>query len=298
MTTPAVTPIALGMRLAVPPHIHPDDFMFHYHLGPDPQESDRRRALEYYFADGARSAAQLDELVVRFHPQQGQRRLSLLEFASGYGCVSRHIAKMTDRYDHLACDIHQQAVDFLPRCLKVPAILSHRDPQALYLPQAFDVIFALSFFTHIRAWSEWMLRLFDALADDGLLIFTTHGRVEHHDGGGPVLDEKGFWFGGTSEQKDLPLEDYRTAIVTPFYVFEQMGQRERASLTLFQESLWWGRQDTYVIRKAPLPFGPPRPDRHALQRNVAALHSAIEAIYASRSWRLSAPIRWIGRWRS
>ena len=74
---------------------------------------------------------------------------ALLEFASGYGCLSRHLVKMTDRYDVLSCDIHPAAVEFIDRQIGLQATLSHSRPDQLKLRQQFSVVFALSFFSHI-----------------------------------------------------------------------------------------------------------------------------------------------------
>jgi SAM-dependent methyltransferase len=163
---------------------------------------------------------------------------------------------MADRYELTACDIHEKAIEFLTSTLQVESLLSRSDPHDFAVPRKFDIVFALSFFSHMpdRTWGAWFARLFDALADDGLLVFTTHGRVVHEDGGRPPLEPDGYWFGGTSEQRDLPVEDYRTMIVTPFYAFKCIEQSERAALVFFQEALWWGKQDTYIVRKVPVPF--------------------------------------------
>jgi SAM-dependent methyltransferase len=273
----------IAARHGVVPAIHAGDFMFNYHLE---GAEVRAAALGFYFDDGARSAQRFDSLIARLHPEHGQRRLDLLEFAAGYGMVTRHLARMADRYDLAACDIHPEAVDFLGEHIGVRAIQSHRDPAQLALPRRYDVIFALSFFTHVRAWDAWFLRLFDALAPGGLLVFTTHGRIEHQEGGAPPLDGDGFWFGGTSEQKDLPLDDYRTVIVMPAYVFGQIERRPHAALALFEESSWWGKQDTYAVQCVAAPFGRAMSWPFLSAQNVAMREST--------SWRISAPLRWIG----
>ncbi len=250
---------AVAARFGVPPYIHKDDFIYEYLLGPDPNawSATRPGAIDFYFSDGARSAAQMDELVARFHQDYGRRRLTLFEFASGYGCVSRHLAKMADKYDLLACDIHEQAVEFLAGSLAIRSLLSRREPGELELHGKFDVVFALSFFTHMpdRTWGAWLAKLIDCLADTGVLIFTTHGRTSHNDGGRPPLDPDGYWFGGGSEQKDLPLEDYSTMMVTPGYAVRHIERCDHAAIAFFQEAFWWGKQDTYIVRKV---FAPSR----------------------------------------
>jgi SAM-dependent methyltransferase len=303
MITLAKTPeaAAIAAKYGVSPEIHDADFIYEYHLGPDRDAWDARRpgAIDYYFADGAKSASQLNDLVSQLHPESGHRQLTLFEFASGYGCVSRHLKMMN--YDLLACDIHENAIAFLTDVLNVKSLLSHRDPKQLKIDKRFDVVFALSFFTHmpLHTWGLWLTKLFDVLADDGLLIFTTHGRTTYEDGGRPPLDRAGYWFGGASEQKDLPLEDYRTMIVTPWFAFQQIEQFEHATLISFREASWWGKQDTYIIRRNAAPFGRERQPTVAqvagLEAENKALREAIDIIHASRSWRITAPMRDVGR---
>jgi len=216
-------------KFSVPPQIHAEDFLYQWHLEqnaePD-RDKARRLVTEYYFADGARSAAWLDDLIRKHHPAAGSRRLSLFEFASGYGCVSRHLRKMDDRYDLVACDIHPQAIDFLRQQLGVNAVLSCADPRGFDAKGKSDIVFALSFFSHMpdRTFGAWITALLEVLADDGLLIFTTHGRLLYELGNRPSLEPAGYVFYAGAEQKDLPSDDYGTTIATPFYVMEQIAQ--------------------------------------------------------------------------
>ena len=84
-------------KFAVPAEIHAEDFIYQHHLEVQPDiglDEARSRVIEYYFLDGDRSAQRLDNLIRQLHPDAESRHLKLLEFASGYGCVSRHLRKM------------------------------------------------------------------------------------------------------------------------------------------------------------------------------------------------------------
>jgi SAM-dependent methyltransferase len=303
---------AFAARFGVAPEIHAEDYIFHYYgellreQGANP-DTIQDRSVESYFWDGANSAAHFDALIRQFHADYGQRRLSLLEFAAGYGRVTRHLARMADRYDLLACDIHPQAIAFLHDVLGVRSLASCHDPGDFAAPQRFDIVFALSFFSHMpdRTWGRWLVRLFDAVAEDGVLIFTTHGRLDYSLAGQPPLDPAGFWFGEYTEQRDLSFADYGTMLVTPGYVLRHLGRCARASLVFFQEG-HWNKQDLYVVRKVPVAFAgdphwqPPDPATAVrlarLDAEMAAAQRALETIRASRSWRLTAPLRRLGRW--
>jgi hypothetical protein len=76
-----------------------------------------------------------------------------------------------------ACDIHPEAGAFLREKLGVAAVGSVEVPEKFNLGQRFDVVFALSFFSHLphSGWRRWLLALAEHTGPDGILIFTTHG---------------------------------------------------------------------------------------------------------------------------
>ncbi len=327
---------AFGRQYGVSPHIHREDFIFQYHKT-STWADDPAKVVEYYFSDGHNSARRLDELIAKFHRGEARPR-SLFEFASGYGCVSRHLKALGSRYDVLACDIHPAAVEFLATDVGVPSLLSSSTPEGLDVGgKKFDVVFALSFFSHMphATWGRWVRRLFDTVADDGLLIFTAHGttgfkairnpdptqngyHMEHEE---YRLERDGYWFLPLSEQLDLSLTEYGTMIVTPFYVMDQLRGDPRAKPIFYQESFWWDTQDVYVIRKdAALAMAAPVEDQPSpLEARVVRLEADLEAIRAraaalepvvdhaaalqaevamlraSTSWRLTAPLRMAAR---
>jgi hypothetical protein len=223
---------------------------------------------------------------------------------------------MDEHYGLVACDIHQQAIEFLCERLSVQAVLSQHDPHAFDAGDKFDVVFALSFFSHMpnRTFGAWIEALFSVLADDGLLIFTTHGRIAYEDVNRPVLDPSGYWFLSASEQKDIPTDEYGIMVATPFYVIEQIARCPSAAIALFREAFWWGKQDLFIVRRVRADFRPqraiapavsPDPELGRLRSEMArleqqitsgqadmrVLRDAIEAIHRSTSWRLTVPLR-------
>jgi Methyltransferase domain len=310
---------AEAAKFGVPPEIHAEDLIYQFHLGVQAEpNSDTARAhvTEYYFFDGDRSARQLDALVRKFYPQPVSRRIALLEFASGYGCVSRHLRKMHDRYDVVACDIHTQAIEFLRERLGVNAVPSRHRPADFALDRIFDIVFALSFFSHMphRTFGGWVAALFSRLSENGLLVFTTHGRTGYSHVGNPTLHPEGYWFAPFSEQRDISTEEYGCMVTTPSYVMECIARCPGAALIFFQESYWWGTQDLYIVRKVATDFSPERKaissrgaepcERSRLEelaqegrrtkKELEVLRAVIHNIHLSRSWRLTALLRTIG----
>ena len=238
-------------RYGVAPAIHEDDFLFQFVRGHAnfPRLED---ALNYYFSDGARSAQKLHDVVDRNLPPESRAGgYSLLEFASGYGMVTRHLAGTLADATILSCDIHDQAVSFIETELGGAAVGSAHEPEHLRFPQQFDVVFALSFFSHMPevSFGRWLRALYAAVKPGGLLIFTTHGLASVPNFVDVVIPDNGFWFMPGSEQPDLEGAEYGSAITTPDYVIGELFRQLRAPISEFRHAFWWEHQDLYVVVK-------------------------------------------------
>ncbi len=238
-----------GKKLGVSPRIHRDDFMYLFLTG---NEHVRHEPVKYYFEDGRNSAEALSGLLTEHTNLDISAGFSLLEFASGYGCVTRHLASVLPSAAVTACDIHPQAVAFIERELGVKATGSTPAPALLDLGGGFDVVFALSFFSHVppRTWGDWLVALFRHVNPGGSLIFTTHGVVSHFKLRSSIqIPDNGFRFEPASEQMDLDTAEYGTAFTSTGYVTPEIFRRLRAPIALLAEGFWWGHQDVYVIAK-------------------------------------------------
>ena len=207
-----------------------------------------RDCVRYYFEDGNKSAAAFADLLKR---HSAPSRPDVLEFASGYGCVSRHLAKMTE-INCSASDIHKKAIDFLRDELKVKAFLSAHVPEQLVPPTSYDVVFVLSFFSHmpLDTWTRWLDRLVSITRPGGLIIFTAHGLKSAPILGSPEISDNGFWFKAESEQKDLPGTEYGFLTVTTHpFVRNALKTIPSATLVEWKEGFWWEHQDLYVLRR-------------------------------------------------
>ncbi len=233
----------------VSPKVDSQDFIFQFLIN-NPSFKSPEAAVDYYFQDGGRSCAKLVSIVDDiFHGSE--TKISLLEFASGYGCVTRHLAKHDHIFDITACDIHERAVNFTQDALKVRAVQSTHVPDDLNLRERFDVVFALSFFSHMphHTWLRWLKKLYDLTATGGCVIFTTHGLASRPFLGDPAIPDEGFWFSPQSEQGDLDTSDYGLTIVTLDFVANAVRQNFADPLWLYRYAYWWEHQDLYVIRK-------------------------------------------------
>ena len=137
--------------------IHEHDFIFQF-LAKLPTYQGEGKAVAAYLAGGRDSAMRLRGLIVE---DLGRDDVSLLEFAAGYGCVTRYLREVLPRAEITACDIHDEAVRFIEDRFRVKAVSSISDPDKLSLGRKFDVVFALSFFSHMpkHSWTRWLRAL-------------------------------------------------------------------------------------------------------------------------------------------
>jgi hypothetical protein len=247
--------------LNVSADVHPSDHLFRWQHD-DPEWVDKLAVVHGYLTGGAEAAMALKQLIGQYRPVDV--RFTMLEFASGYGRVSRHWRNVLPCADVIACDVHAEAVDFLRR-LGVQAALSSTVPERFRLGRKFDVIFALSFFTHMprRTWGRWLHALADHLTPSGLFVFTTHGLSSLKAMGVSALDPDGFWFTSFSEQKDLDAADYGATATSLGYALRQM-RASGLDLRYFREA-GMGHQDVYIAT--------PRRNSGEIA-DASALHSA------------------------
>jgi SAM-dependent methyltransferase len=243
---------AAAARHGVSGVVHQADLIFDflYNNAVFPTKAD---AINYYFDDGARSANKVLGHIQRFTTAH-ERSQDVLEFASGYGAVTRHAKRALSPHRLASSDIHPAALNFLARELGVEAVPSAHAPADFQPPRAYDVIFVLSFFSHMprATWHPWLERLTLALTPGGILLFTTHGELSQKYFPQSRLDADGFWFEPQSEQRDLSGAEYGSTITSKSFVDQEIA-RLRVSSVFYEQGGWWDHQDLYIVRR---PAGP------------------------------------------
>ena len=128
-------------------------------LAGHPQHANNPRG--YYFEDGRKSAELLKDIIETDTAVAPGVKFDLLEFASGYGCVTRHLPLVMPLAQITACDIHEEAISFITEEIGQKAVPSCSDPKELELNSKFDIVFALSFFSHMpkATWEDWLVAL-------------------------------------------------------------------------------------------------------------------------------------------
>lgn len=240
-------------RLQVPHQIHEEDYLYqfleqHPDIGP--------RAQSEYFTSARQSAEKVREIILRNNAPFGIASIdidsfSLFDFASGFGMVNRHFRNVLPGAHVEACDIHPEAINFHSQYLGIDCILSTDKPLNLPNNRQYDVVLALSFFSHMPmiTWGDWLSALLGRVKQGGLMIFTTHGPSSqlakvHR------LVESGndFQFYPVSEQDDLDNATYGTSYSHPRYVMDLLSAMREYHLSEYRMGAWWGgNQDAYAI---------------------------------------------------
>ena len=137
--------------------------------------ADRDEALAQYEELGRLIRRDLSDLLPSDWSFEGKR---VLDFGCGAGRVLRHFLAEAQTAEFYGCDIDAESIDWLERHLSPPVhVFTNQETPPLHQPDRhFDLIFAISVFTHVTdEWSAWLLELHRLLKDDGLLFATFHG---------------------------------------------------------------------------------------------------------------------------
>jgi SAM-dependent methyltransferase len=123
-------------------------------------------AMRIKYAQEAASGAPLDSLS------------AVLDWGVGCGRVARHLAPMLeDRF--FGCDIDSDNTSWCQRNLPGSYAVSALSPPLPYGGAAFDLVYGISVFTHLRRnWEEnWLRELHRVIKPGGWLLATVHGQT-------------------------------------------------------------------------------------------------------------------------
>lgn len=215
------TPICDGVDLGV----HVEDEMwrlFHFHGSQDLDQS-----LVMYFSSGWKIWSTYRQILAWRFGEPG-RVGKILDFASGYGRITRFIVHDIPPERVWISDIYAQGVEFQRQRFGVHGIVSTADPADFRCDERFDAILVSSLFSHLPAetFLAWLRRLWSLLAPGGILVFSVHDEAllpAGHPGKGE-LAARGLYFEEESESGSLSRAQYGTAWVTEGYVRDALDR--------------------------------------------------------------------------
>lgn len=180
----------------------------------------------------------------------------VLDFACGYGGVTRFVLTRIPAARVTVSDISHDAVEFVRSTFGVRGFDSVADPGELQHDETYDVVLVVSLFSHLSLapWRGWLRRLARLVASNGVLLFSVHGPHladeldETHRAWTSMLDD-GFRFGAWNETRGrLAGEYYGTAYVSEAFVRRVVAEDGLGALVGTYPNALVGRQDVYVLR--------------------------------------------------
>lgn len=206
---------ATSRRERISTRVASDDEMLLFSL--ETRKGDFDLAAGDYAQSGARIVASLRQLMTwRFGGFAHIGRY--LDFASGWGRVTRFLLGELSPEQLWVADIIPSAVTFQQRELGVHTLLSASEPQAFSPGIAFDCIVVTSLFTHLPepTFRRWLAQLAAQLAPGGMLVVSAHDTsLLPADW---VLPPGGLFFLPLSESRGLDKEEYGSTWVEPSFV--------------------------------------------------------------------------------
>ncbi|HEX8267685.1 MAG TPA: class I SAM-dependent methyltransferase [Pyrinomonadaceae bacterium] len=220
----------------------------------------------HYFSVGA-SALRIIVFAMTAANKCGFR--SILDMPSGHGRVLRYIAA---RYPHsriTACDIDKDAIDFCEKMFGVNGIYSKKNIADVNINEKFDLIWCGSLLTHLERnyWNQLLEFFSRHLDEDGILIFTTHGRSTvkrlYHRQQTYHLEElqikdileqyrgKGFGYVNYKSRSE-----YGISISSPSWVISEIERHLHFRIMSFIEMGWDNHQDVAICMRSSNGFSP------------------------------------------
>jgi SAM-dependent methyltransferase len=208
---------------------------------------DRDGALFQYFQSGESIARCLSQVLRWRFGDPGSLR-GLLDFASGYGRVTRFLVREVPAARVSVADVYADGVRFQAERFGVHAIVSAIRPEDFACAERFDAILVTSLFTHLpeERFVAWLRVLLGLLNPGGLLAFSAHSPEVLPAGAG--MPASGFLFVPTSESGSLDTSDYGSTWVTAGFVqsaLERAAGPGAASLHHLERALC-NFQDLYL----------------------------------------------------
>jgi SAM-dependent methyltransferase len=254
----------LASYLAATPHrrkyparflsaIDDDDDLLHYAfpLAKEYPAFRYYRAAQMYFSGGDWNAAQVEGVLEEAGFPLSDAR-AFLEFAAGYGRLTRHFVQRLSPSTITVSDIDTRGVDFLRKHLGVKGFYSMSTPEALKHRGEYDMIVAVSLFSHLphNAWGPWLDRLGRLLTPAGVLLFTT---MNYDDADPDYFEHQadGFLYGQQNETRGrLDTNQYGAAFVSKEYVERVVAEHFDGRLVRFVHRALLMAQDAYVVQRS------------------------------------------------
>jgi SAM-dependent methyltransferase len=226
-----------------------------------------------------------DAIVDRLPPDWTFDGKRILDFGCGAGRTLRHFAGEAATAEFWGCDIDEESVRWMEEHMSPPfhVFVNGEEPPLEQPDSSFDLIFAISVFTHLTSsWGRWLVELHRVLKPDGLLLVTFMGCGMSEEIAGEPWDAESFGMNviryGQSWDLGGPM-----VIHSPWWIEEHWG-RAFEILSLAPDGFAakpWLDHGSVLMRKREQTIDPAELERiapgdtrevSALAHNVQQLH--------------------------
>lgn len=178
------------------------------------------------------------------------RAAKLLDFASGYGRVTRFLVRDLAPERVWVSDIEAEAMRFQSDRFGVHALLSAPRADTFRCEERFDCILVSSLFTHLpeEGFQAWLGRLAGLLQPGGVLAFSSHDMALLPAGPGAPAD---FEFRPVSESRWLDTAQYGTTWVREGFVRAAVARAVPGASALRIPKGLGSYQDLYIVVPEP-----------------------------------------------
>jgi SAM-dependent methyltransferase len=176
---------------------------------------------------------------------------AVLDFAAGFGRVTRMISHDVPDERLWAAEIDPAALEFLSDTIGVRTIASAAHPSEMDCRNQFDLILVSSLFSHLpeALFIAWLERLAGLLQPGGMLAFSVHDKALLPIGA--VMPKSGIIFQPTSESRVLDAEIYGSTWVTEDFVRRVASDVAPSRPCLRVPRGHCGYQDLYLLLETP-----------------------------------------------
>lgn len=172
---------------------------------------------------------------------------TVLDFASGYGRLTRVLTQKLAPSQVFVSDIYAEAIAWQAQTFGVNAVPSAPSPAEFTHARTHDIVFVGSLFSHLPAelFHAWLARLYQLVAPGGVLAFSVHDETFLPEG--QAMDPSGLAYFRTSESGSLDHDIYGMSYVSEAFVGEAIARLPGApGWRRFHKGLY-ENQDLYVV---------------------------------------------------
>jgi len=220
---------------------------------------------QYYFSAGLSAIECIKRALATAHVTPE----SILDLPCGHGRVCRMLSAAYPAAHLTVCDLDRDGVDFCASEFAAEPLYSNDDLPTIAVGRHFDLIWCGSLFTHLDRdrWPEFLGFFADHLSEDGVLVFTTHGRQpiqwmlngvyeyglsrDEQETLMAAYDRHGFGFVSPANQA------FGISLSSVVFVCTQLERFSSIRLIGVHEAGWASHHDVFSCQHLRTPFVPP-----------------------------------------